>query len=706
MAERTESNPDVHLRVLGIILEEHQLYRTPHLEASKRIVIDVLRAVAPATASAREIQAILCFREIPLISRSVLREAVSSLANETKIEFDKKTKGYRLVGNQPARSGRLEADLSECWHRHFWGCAGASLDHFRQAVCLMFSRYGCTAYESLTGRAGAPIRVSEIVGTLNLTHEAATDFTDCFSAFVLSSDPADATLKVRLASTYVWLRMNGAANAEPNELSAFFSTKRLLLDTNVLFEILGNISQASRFFSQVVARGARLIVGSETRKEFERALRNQVDQISSLLRNGVDVNRLIDERVIRGPWIRALLDGCPTPTPEHIFARVDDLIGQVDGILASSDVSIVNLERSIPDARRTERIAEIKALALKTRTFEKGDEVASHDALLWEAVEDDPKIADLVLTLDRSLERIKVGGNRLAVPWDEIVAYTLMGGVGEQDFAELLNYSLARDLSPDAAFLSVHDVQTIAQMESALLAGPGRALREAARKLAALRNVRLASGQQIPHDEVGRILLASISAYKDDRAAADREREQRVAAETRLAQIEGSLEVLSDELREARAASKRLDSLETSLNASLTDLARLRADAAESTRRQATAEADEKELIERTRRRRDWMLFSAVLIGAVIATSLCGLRFAALLLAIAAAGGLLWSAVAQQTPKPSFKVIGSVIGILAAIAGILEKWPSLRAFGTNGVTEVRSTLPTDAHKPAQTGESK
>ncbi len=314
------------------------------------------------------------------------------------------------------------------------------------------------------------MRINNVFESLNLMDEAHSEFRDCFADFVLSNDPADASLKVRLASAYVLLRMNGAGNWEKDDLRKFFNKKRLLLDTNILFQIIGrNISQVTRIFEETKNLGASLLVGQETVREFDTALRRRADQVLELVQQGVNLARLIDEHVLRGDWIKALIQDDPRPTRAKIFERVENLVKQVGGILESSAITTVHLECCESTERRLERIREIQTFAIATRRNKKRDEVALHDALLWEAVEESPKLADVILTLDRSLGHVRSKGQRIAMMLDEVVACALIGGSGEQELAEIFSYTLSQDLQPDIAFLSMDDVVAIAGMESSLL---------------------------------------------------------------------------------------------------------------------------------------------------------------------------------------------------------------------------------------------
>jgi hypothetical protein len=364
---------------------------------------------------------------------------------DAKIELlDKPGRIYRLLVEVPQVGDSLDNLLKESWNRHFMGCAGSTIEHFRNSVALLFARYGCAAVEVLTSQGASAVRINDVLETLGLQDEAHKEFRECFNDFVLSHDPADANLKVRLASVYVLLRMNGAGNWEKDDLRKFFKEKRLLLDTNILFEIIGrNISQATRIFQEIKSLGASLQIGQETIREFETALRTRAEQVAELVQVGVDLPRLIDEHVLRGDWVKALVEDNPQPTRAKIFERVGNLLAQVNGILESSAITQIPLECSASTDRREGRIRDIQTYTITARGYKKRDEVALHDALLWEAVEDTPKLADLILTLDRSLGHIRSKGQRIGIMLDEVVACALMGGAGEQELADIFSHTLS-----------------------------------------------------------------------------------------------------------------------------------------------------------------------------------------------------------------------------------------------------------------------
>jgi hypothetical protein len=380
--------------------------------------------------------------------------------------------------------------------------------------------------------------------------------------------------------------------------------------------------------------------------------------VAELVQRGVDLSRLIDEHVLRGDWVKALVQDNPQPTRAKIFERVGNLLAQVNGILESSAVTQIPLECSGSTDRREERIRNIQTFAITTRRSKKRDEVALHDALLWEAVEDAPKLADLILTLDRSLGHLRSKGQRIALMLDEVVACALMGGAGEQELADIFSHTLSQDLHPDVAFLSMDDVTAIAGMESSLLNGPPRALRAAASKLAAVRTDRLVSGEPVSDDEIGRILVSAISTYKEDRAQVEREREGRIAAEKKVAQLREDIDGFKSALSEKDAF----------LNAELREQARREA-----------ARGKEGELSEaKQRKRRDWMLFSAALASGGFACFLFSIPWAGALALTLAVISLFWTALAQDTPPVSLVAVGLVVSVVVAITEIVATFPEAR----------------------------
>jgi hypothetical protein len=268
--------------------------------------------------------------------------------------------------------------------------------------------------------------------------------------------------------------------------------------------------------------------------------------------------------------------------------------------------------------------------------------------------------------------------------WDELVAYALMGGADEATMVEILTHSLSEDLCPEVRFLRVEDVQTLARMEVSLLTGPPRALRAAAGKLAALRAARLASGESVSDDEVGRIMMDAIASYRADRAIADREREGRIAAERDAGDLRERIQVLGQKVRDGEAAQERLKTVSAKLDATLVDSSSLRADLKEVTKRQDRMEEQRKEDEKNSLRRRDWMLFSAVLLVVALLAFLADVSWAGYAIIAFVVGCVLWSALAQETPKASLKILTATVALIAGIAGAIEKVTPLRAMVQTG----------------------
>src|ERR1051326_404244 len=112
---------DLHLRVVGCILEDHDLYRKPRLEAVKSLVLRAMRELAPQPASLRQLQEVLCFADTPLVSEVVLRQALNSLhRDDHTIELvSKADRVFRLLIDVPPSDDSLSSLLKDCWDRNF-----------------------------------------------------------------------------------------------------------------------------------------------------------------------------------------------------------------------------------------------------------------------------------------------------------------------------------------------------------------------------------------------------------------------------------------------------------------------------------------------------------------------------------------------------------------------------------------------------------
>ena len=674
------NHTNVHLRVVGTILENHKLYQQPRLDAVKSIVLQVIAQAEESTINLREIQEILCIENIPLVRETVLRQALNSLNHEDQIELiDRRQRTYKLAVEVPTIQNTLEEAIINCWKRNFTTCSDIGIQHFQKVLALLFARYGCEAYETLTSRPSSSIRLDEIFESIDLPEELLHIFRECFAEFVLSHDPADAQLKVSLASSYALLRMNGAGNWNRDELQSFFKDKRLLIDTNILFEIIGrNVNQILKLTEKINEMGGSLVIGQETIREFEFSLRRNADQIVDLVQKGVDLPSLISNHVVRADWVRKLFNHDPFPSRDDVFEKVENILAYVDNFLNKSSVTRVHLDRDGDTPVRQERLKIIQQFAIEIRKYEKHEEVATHDVLLWEALEETPTLSDLILSQDRTLGRIQIAGDRAAIMLDEIVAYALMGGAEEEELADIFSYTLTLDIYPEAAFLDISDLHAIAGMEAALLNGPPRALRRAAQQLSEVRSKRLSSGQPVNDDEVGRILVSSISAYRDDRIIAEQEREKRLKVEEDTASLRGDLANLENRLEKAESTASRVASLEENLNTVQQERASLQADLEEARKRQESSEKKKEEDNTRYKKQRDWMLFSAFLVLVGLPLILAGFQFAAGASIICAVLILLWTSLSQETPSISLRLVSLIITIVLSATGIIEKWPQIQ----------------------------
>jgi hypothetical protein len=399
-------------------------------------------------------------------------------------------------------------------------------------------------------------------------------FGECFSDFIASQSAEDAKLKYRLASIYTLLRMNGVGNWGRDDLRTFFSKKKFVLDTNVLFELLGAGSQQfDALFEHLSTLDAEFVVGVESLKELETALRTKADQAAKLISKGLNLLELTKHSVFRAPWLSALLDDAEPLTAKSLNSRIERLLDFVERFIAGAGIGRVHLEREGDSAARSEKIAELQRLAFESRGWDKSELVVKHDALLWEAVEDDSPLADYVMTLDSSLPRVLLpNGKRLGVMFDEVVAAVLIGEDKEDRMAQLFSFSLSQNMLPDSGFLSMADLIAVADMEVKLLSGPPKALRTAAAKLAQLRRSRAATGVPIPPDEVGRLILSAVSSYEDDK--------QTIAAlSEEKARLQQKVVALEPRIAEGRSLQEQNVALQARVDELASDLTRRAVDA-------------------------------------------------------------------------------------------------------------------------------
>lgn len=685
---------ELHLNIIGNYLEHAELYRDRRLEGVKHLVWTTVAEIGQEQVSIGEIKNALCVNHVQLVKAPVIREALRALVTDGKLSDTAGHEPYGLLVTPTRKESGIGHLVNSAWERHFVGVPETDRDRFRTTLSTLFAKYGCAAYDTLSSSNGESPRIDQVLPQPKADASSAEkSFVASFHDFVRSRHPKDAELKAHLAAAYTLLRMNGAGNWQLDELAVFFAKRRFLLDTNVLFESAGTkFVQLSLFFSAVMKLGGTVILGSETRKEFETALRGRAAAVQALATKGVDLKRLRGEELVRGAWIDGLIGGLPNLDRDSVLQRVDELLASLDEVMRAQNVAVVHLDHGGDAATRAERVQQLKDISFEARGWEKADAVALHDALLWGAIEDQPAIADVVLSLDRSLTRMKTTAGRLAISFDDVIAYALLGNPDVVEIADLFNSALIDNIVPSSEFLSIDDIQTVANMESGLLTAPENQLRRAAAKIADLKRNKALQGGAATDGDIARVVLNVVTAAPKETRALTEEREKNQALVAKLVEVEGALEKSSRQAEESARAASRVSRLEEQMLELRGQLAEAKTSGAETARLRQETLKERDESKDHKGRQKSWF----VVVGIGLALALVAFTFGAVVTTCGVLVGLLlvaaWIGLTDEPPKPVIGGLTAALALLTSVGTIAEKRKAIGEF-FSGPAQVEAASP-------------
>lgn len=677
----------IHLDIVGAFLEHHETYRTNRKHAIEEIVLSAARAISPKYVTVERVLEVVCVGNTSFLKKTDVRDAVRRLEKDERLVPVSARPGNYALSVSGQKQANHEVDhlrnrLRGAYERHFLGATCSEFAHFEACIALLFAQYGCAAFDSITSKSQERPRLSSVVRSLGLESAGQNEFKSLFEDFIVSTHPDDARVKVDMAATYALLRMVGAGNWSQQGLKDLVDGKRILLDTNVLYELVGSrFVQAESMLQWLVDSGAEIHVGSETMTEFRRSLTLGADRVVELTSRGVDYERLIETGMLRDDWVVALFQDRKKPTREQALERVDSLISQAESVLESVRYVVTHLDRGDPNNERGERTESIREFARNARGFAKPDEVATHDALLWEAV-DGNEIADLVMTRDRTLRFIvKATGESVCAMFDDLIAAAFLGGADQAGLVKLFNHVIAMDLLPSGGLLSPEDIETIAGIEASLLSAPTRQLRRAAARVHQIKRSNLQSGRPVDDGEIAKAVLSVLASVKSDAVeSARREAKLRLAqevAEEQTRERENAEGELQRALR-SKAESEEIAAERSRRHAAeLDDLRKISIhQARELAELRATQEQRDMKYV-RSQRLSDWnTVFVALAFVAVFLVWL-GLNAAAgVCLAVCVVGCIIVRSV-SETPVLKMATVLAFVGVLSGVATVVEKWDSI-----------------------------
>lgn len=669
--ERPQEATDLqlHLRVLGGLLEQTNLYEATRLEAAKSIVHQAIHERTDRNSTTQDILSVLCVDGIRLVSEEVVRTALRALQVDNRIErVSTGPSRYKSCAQPPAPSTRLFDAISASYDRHFTTLTNREelKPLFTRCISKLFAEHGCAAYNNLTSKQRTRVNAEQIIRDTIPEHHA-TEFIESFEAFIQSSEPDDSTVKVNLAAAYMTLRMNGAGNWDPNAIATFFRNTTFIVDTNVLFELTSERhQQVAKVFRKMTILGAKLVVSSETLHEFETAMRSRALQLGNLLAKGVDALALVEHNLLQADWIRALLSDNRTPTRSQLNERVERLTLQVRSIVDEEGVTSLHIDRGEDDKLIAERIEYVKSESLHLRGYAKPDPIARHDALMWCATDQEPTLADRILTMDRSLTTIRSKRDRpVAILFDQVMSYVVMGTAERSEIADLMDHAIRIDFTPRGRNFSIQDIETIASIESKLLLARPRALKVAAVELGNIRRARAGFGEDVSNEEVGRILLRVINSHPEHEQALEELSKTREREEAQAAEIAAANRKLED--NEQNHSIERKSHAE-SLSASSQENVKLQARLDEERR---LREADRKESERKdtlSRRRRDFIFYGIAFIAVGTLVFIGGLHFAGVAMGSIGVLILVAAGVVSELPEAPLLLVASTLISIVVIS--------------------------------------
>lgn len=673
-----------HLRLVGAVIERLPEYRHPNLGCARDTCLRILAAAPEKSATRQEIKQVLSVDGIPLFNDDVLGTALRSLQNDETIGHDPKTRKYNLLKEFQIEENQLLAQIQAAWERHFAGTPESTRDDFEKVLTVLFAKFGCSAYASLAQSSGDVVpHIRVLVETLFLNQgdSYVADLLEGIESFINSTNPLDTSLKLKLAQAYLVLRMNGAGNWDRTDLSAVLNGKTLLIDTNVLFcAFEEEQTQYLRLFEALKGLGITILVGEESLSEMDTALTRQCEIVQGFLRNGVDVAELVNGGLIRIEWTRGFTGRFPCPKEDDVSCYCSELTDAARKWVSELGLQATHLDQFGETPARAEKVKALRQASFSARKVEKKSTPATHDAILWEACEGEGRLADHVITFDRSLIRIEVEHRRLGLIFDEVVAMMLLGPMSEDDLAKLFSASLKHDLMGTGDHLKLEDVETIATLEARILGLPRRQLKTLMARIRDYRVRCAVDGKDPDPSEISRIVMTFAVRFGETERAlvAERHRTDELTSQLKnLGDIQGDNQKLQRQLdevvRRLGAQDQRVSELTSGISATRTDLAvekRLREE----------ADSAKQGLTEQSKNRRDWLLFAALSLSAgvvlaVVLDLLAAIPFFALSLLVVS-----WVALAQEIRPIGLVLLSTLAAVGTFVTVVIAKWGDIRSF--------------------------
>lgn len=676
----------LHLELVGSFIEHLPQYQKPRLNAVKDMILQVLDKIEGASAGLPTIKAVLCFKEIPLVNQDVLRTALRELINEDKIEKVGET--YRLKVEIPQSKSNLRELLTKAWSKFFEASLPNSYEIFLNFICVFFARYGTNAYEGIAGSSSFfDARILSVIKNVMpmASIEEMDIFEKCVKKFIDSEDPEISNIKVKLAKAYTVLRMNGAGNWEQGSLEDLLGDKILLLDTNILYELLdSHIEQMSKLFDALKACRATVIYGKETRNELEKSITRKIENIKDFLLNGGNIQHWHDIGLIKADWIDFFLEKGEIKTEVDIDNIAKEILTSVDKWLSKNCPEPVSLETKLGHPSLEQKAKEVIDAFKKCNGTEKKQIPAEHDALLWEAIDNDNRIADWVISKDHSLLQLRTrgqNGRRFVLMFDKLITLTLLGLAEEVEIAGLLCYEISNDLISDNTSLDFDDIKAISQMEQNVLNAPDEVLLNLSKEVNDYRKACAHNGESANSQTIQRIALNNVINYDKERKKLSEEQEKNkglVKEKKDLQQQNDELKGIERKWEEDRNRVDKLEErnrkLEEKVDEILLDKKEAEAGKVESDKLKEKYDKNRIESEKKEKLKSDWMLFLAlILIFALLAIMFVDIFIIPYGVIFLVVLTMFWISLAKNTPQVSFKVFGSILAIILIILGIVEK---------------------------------
>lgn len=512
--EKNHTELQAHLTIVGAILESSDIYSSKRKDLLRDLVLRAIQQIEKTqVARSTDIYNLIFYKDVKFIKRGHLHQILKDLEAENiigSIDIGSEKSYFVQTGSKRNETPLLKS-LRKAYKTYVSRVKLDNFEEFLDIITTAFSSYGVTTFDNLFKK-----KTSTYINIESLIEEKRGLITDVpFEVFrdgvldFFESETEDCReIKVFLAQSYMALKMMGAGNWTNDEFHELLNEKKLVIDSNVLFQYLAAEEMTGRNYIQESFKILRdtyrvsFYIAHETQLEFKRAFLFQLGELEKAFKRSVNVKLYSDNGILDLDWFDTY-ENFKTLNPDSSFDDFAIFIDEkISGLLKVINADVVYFENCEATSKPQAYAEKISDVIKGKNRIPKSENALKHDALAAIFLEENPEY--MLFSNDSCWRHLRINGDTRYLNCGDLLMYMTIGLANSKELSHLLSHVIRENILPFKSFFSLREIESMRNFEAKIANLSRSHLRELSSTLKDLRKQKIEKGKDITNEEITR----------------------------------------------------------------------------------------------------------------------------------------------------------------------------------------------------------